>query len=80
MLCSQNDEETIKSLENIFPDITAGDKRKMGENKNILEKSERVNRFIEQHWTFKEPDMRIRDEFDKPFLKYIRERKNRQRA
>ena len=52
----------------------------MGENKNILEKSERVNRFIEQHWTFKEPDMRIRDEFDKPFLKYIRERKNRQRA
>lgn len=48
----------------------------MGENKNILEKSERANRFIEQPWTFKEPDMRIRDEFDEPCLKYIRERKN----
>lgn len=67
----------------IFPDIIkifldiAGDKRKMGENKDILEKSEEAKEFIEQPCSFRRLDMRKRDKFDEPFLKYIyRERKN----
>ena len=31
--------------------------------------------FIEQPWSFKGSDLRKRDRFDEPCLKYIRERK-----
>ena len=79
---ARNDKEAIKILGNISPDIiktfldiTNGAKV-MENDKNILEKSAKVESFSTKPWIFKEkPDMRIRDKFDEPCLKYVRERK-----
>ena len=48
----------------------------MGENKDILEKFEEAKDFIEQPCSFRGLDMRKRDKFDEPCLKYIRERES----
>ena len=80
-ICARNDKEAIKILWDISPDTIKvfldiiGGAKVMKNNKNILEKSAKVKGFSTKPWIFKkEPNMRIRDRYDEPCLKYVRER------